>query len=1369
MSSASPGKQHCDCEYEHVKKILESSRGCLRDLLREIWKVVYHKNDSAIHELEKSLYRSLVQEKKPHTHDMQTKPLAEWTDREIFCGLYTRKVQKYLLNATPRSYRTYPKRHSYEQQKDNKKKYSMLLETRVVTRKCFERGVVKYFEEAHNQVYYAVQTLRTIGHILEHLVYAEQQGHVGQAAQVLLQKLIHDAKFMILSACLGLKKQHKQNYTGGHQNVSVVDNNKDSHEGHGNISVVGNNKDSHNTAEHKISDWIVAQMATRNKVPKNTHITHMDASTSEQAIVFRRVFKYVNVVEQNTGSAGELFQSIKKGTPGAMPLNFNTFSSNSHNNLCNLSQGVVFSDGMAKKKRHSKNKAVGTHSTLVNGFRTIIKSMCKQTPKGTKPGNKPVLLVLKILNADGLSRVTDDNPEHTTRFENFALSSKMVDHTGHDFFLASVWTVPGSTVCDANQSYNEYFNTQTAAIGPLPPQTSKSSAERSKDPPEPFELYFNSPTHSMDSLAVRSRGPKSTNTNASRTSPDPNYPPTTPDTSLGSPSYVPSSRAIQTRKNSLETKMEAEYDLGVSQNRLIVEGIKSAYIEITFYQSIDLQKVVQQCVSDVYDNLLTYASSVWEEDTTSNGDIYRLALYVVWNSHPLTTPTQVTGTKPHNMHMPHVRTPGEIFTYLLQILPRETHVLAFMEIICSPSNVMNTIMYCRGYVPGKIEPNATSETDISRRIRRGVLKTGDNAAMYVEYGKHPLGLTDVSKGKHNVSDYMYRYTLGPVGVQTDSRYDLRTFMNPAGVEFKNPTHLSNIDAVGESACFQITFSAFMQPTIDIFKRAFELGHLVYLKHAMVKGVVNPDEHYVLMFGIAQPKIHRNKIISALPGAENRTDVICIMQIGHDDYVQASADFEKVVAHATVAPNCFWETMGTIDAAVEPLNTGTKRGKTGTDVFGGNEKRKADITNVSNFRQMQRVSESSDEKPVATSSQKAIGPLLAPSQPQASKSPPMMEVEYEKGVLQDPAIVQGIKSAYIEILCYKSSKIANVIDECVSHVFENLLTYTVSVWKADTTKQNILRLELYVVWDGLAHPIPGQVAETNHEPDDTHKQYVRTPGEILTYLMQILPRETSLNSCHEIICSPANIMNAIIYARGYVPGKPDGLDKSRPIRRGVLMNRDNAALYTEYGQHPLGLTDVNIPKHKGSEYTPGPVGLQTDVVCDLSKFMEEAPVNVIDPITLSKLEPVIESACFQITFDFKIQATIELFEKAYTAGDLVYLKFAVLEGAVDPDEHYVLMFGIANPKISHGMIISELPEAGNRSDVKCIMKIGRDDCVQANADFEQISAQKTLALNSSWKTSGNIESAVKALNMGNKRSTDTSVFGGEVRIAKHRKN
>jgi len=433
----------------------------------------------------------------------------------------------------------------------------------------------------------------------------------------------------------------------------------------------------------------------------------------------------------------------------------------------------------------------------------------------------------------------------------------------------------------------------------------------------------------------------------------------------------------------------------------------------------------------------------------------------------------------------------------------------------------------------------------------------------------------------------------------------------------------------------------------------------------------------------------------------------------------------------------------------------------------NEKRKPNATAVSDKLQMQRISESSDDKTVTTSPQKAIGPPLAPPPPQASvkKPPPMMEVEYDKGVLQNPAIVQGIKSAYIEILCYRSSNIAKVIDQCVSDVFEYLLTYTVSVWKEDTENENILRLDLYVVWNGLPHTTPDQVAETNHEPDDTHKQYVRTPGEILTYLMQILPRETSVLSCHEIICSPSNIMNTIIYARGYVPGNPNGLDKSRRIRRDAFVNEDSAALYTEHGKHPLGLTDVNIPEHKGSGYTPGPVGLQTDIACDLSKFMKEAAVDVIDPITLSKLEPDNKSACFQITFDLKKQPTIDLFEKAYTAGDLVYLKFAVLEGAVDPEKHDVLMFGIAHPKISHGMIISELPEAGNQSDVKCIMKIGRDDCVQANADFEQINAQTTLASYGRWETFGTIEVAVKALNMGHKRIKDTSVFGGEVRSAK----
>ena len=61
-------------------------------------------------------------------------------------------------------------------------------------------------------------------------------------------------------------------------------------------------------------------MALRNKVPKNTHITHMDASTVVQAIVFRGVFKYVNVVKQNAGSAVDMFSTIQKGTPGKMPV-----------------------------------------------------------------------------------------------------------------------------------------------------------------------------------------------------------------------------------------------------------------------------------------------------------------------------------------------------------------------------------------------------------------------------------------------------------------------------------------------------------------------------------------------------------------------------------------------------------------------------------------------------------------------------------------------------------------------------------------------------------------------------------------------------------------------------------------------------------------------------------------------------------------------------------------------------------------------------------------------------------------------------------------------------------------------------------------
>ena len=320
--------------------------------------------------------------------------------------------------------------------------------------------------------------------------------------------------------------------------------------------------------------------------------------------------------------------------------------------------------------------------------------------------------------------------------------------------------MPGSTVYDANKSYNEYFNTQPAAIGPSPPQTLNSSAERSEDHPEPFEVYFTSSTHSMDALDVRSRGPRRTFTDAPPPSQSPIYSPSDEATRDIPPFGVEKRRAQSSlalkpdqrpvKRKPYETEMEAEYDKGVSQNQSIVQDIKSAYIEIIFYQSSNLTsnltEVVEQCVSDVYDNLLTYTVSVWEEDTTPKGDIFRLGLYVVWNSLPLTTQTQVTGTKhkPDDMHMQHVRTPGEISTYLLQILPRETRIDGFHEIICSPSNVMDTIMYGRGYVPGKPESNATFKTDTSRRIRRGVLASTDNAAMYVEYGKHPLGLTDVS-------------------------------------------------------------------------------------------------------------------------------------------------------------------------------------------------------------------------------------------------------------------------------------------------------------------------------------------------------------------------------------------------------------------------------------------------------------------------------------------------------------------------------------------------------------------------------------------------------------------------------------------------
>jgi len=190
----------------------------------------------------------------------------------------------------------------------------------------------------------------------------------------------------------------------------------------------------------------------------------------------------------------------------------------------------------------------------------------------------------------------------------------------------------------------------------------------------------------------------------------------------------------------------------------------------------------------------------------------------------------------------------------------------------------------------------------------------------------------------------------------------------------------------------------------------------------------------------------------------------------------------------------------------------------------------------------KIDQKGDGKTVTTTKPKTIALRPSNSPPQASGNnpPPMMEVEYGWGVSQNPAIVQGIKSAYIEILCLRSSNITKVIDQCVSDVFENLLTYTVSVWQEETNKNNekVLRLDLYVVWKGLPHTTPVQVAQTTHAPDDTHKHYVRTPEEILTYLIQILPRETSVVGCHEIICSPLNIINTIIYARGYVPGNPD---------------------------------------------------------------------------------------------------------------------------------------------------------------------------------------------------------------------------------------
>ena len=122
---------------------------------------------------------------------------------------------------------------------------------------------------------------------------------MGKASQQLLLPLIHGAKSAILGHKLWLKKQNRQNNTVRDWNESAVD----------------PTEDWNNTTEHKISNWIVKQMALRNKVPKNTHITHMDAGTGAQAIVFRGTFKYVNVVEQNADSAAKLFQTYKRACP----------------------------------------------------------------------------------------------------------------------------------------------------------------------------------------------------------------------------------------------------------------------------------------------------------------------------------------------------------------------------------------------------------------------------------------------------------------------------------------------------------------------------------------------------------------------------------------------------------------------------------------------------------------------------------------------------------------------------------------------------------------------------------------------------------------------------------------------------------------------------------------------------------------------------------------------------------------------------------------------------------------------------------------------------------------------------------------------
>ena len=1027
MASGRPGQAHCDCEYEQVKKTFDESRGCLHDLLRVIWKEVHHKKDLAIHDLEKSVYQSLVREKKPHFPEMQSKPLAEWTAQEIFCGLYTRKVQKYLLHAAPRDDEEYRKRNGYKQQQDNTKKYGILLKAGVVSHQCFKRGVANYFQQAHNQVYDAVQTLRTIGHILQHLVYNNQQGRVGKPSQQLLLPLMHSARAVILGHMLWLKKQTKKNLIVRDWNESSDD----------------PAKDWNNTTEHKISNWIAKQMALRNKVPKYTHITHMDASTGVQAIVFRGDFKYVNVVQQNADSAAELFQTIQKGTPGKMPVNFNTYSSNYRNHLCNFSQGVVFSDGMAKKKRNSKKKTGGTQSNLVDGFRTIIKSMCKTTQNGKKPGNKPVLLVLKILDADGLSTVTDDDPEHTTRFESYALSSKMVDDAGHDFFLASVWTVPAAALPGSN-AYKEkhppddYFKKLPTAIGPPPPQTGHSyantdtgndktkhhEATQSNVHEEPYDDYFKK--HPGISLAVLRqnrqkkidalkhpkygdsskphpgfftavlrqnkknrndaqkdsrfdvRDPENGSASPSpQDSSSPQYRRTTPPYKLSpSPGYIPStpirSRSPQhspafprrsrsppnrrsgspsnSRSRSPEnsrsrssgdpvrdhqngiaqastenrgllaiaehtstevasqqarSQMEAIYAMGKGSDQIIV-GIKSVFMEIICPPNVlDKMEAVEKCVANVFKDKLTYAVGSWSHEVDKS-EPYCLSLYVVWKS------------KSHSL------TALEIRTYVLQLLPRCAEIKSSCEITCSPKNLAESIVYCQGYMPGRLVAHAGRGETALCQIRPNVLVRDEHAVMYVEYGKHPFDEADGNAA--NPVDNGYQ--IGPVSKKADQQVHLIDLLVPSAVDIP--------EAEDESYFFQVTFTEQIAYNVACFETAFEENEIVYVKYALIQSDVPSDPNYMLILAIASDKLNKHQIIKELTKSSvDRTDVRCIMKIGNDAWEKANANFKLVAAHATVAPDSEWTVKGAHSTAAEFAKHDGKRSNAG--VFGGEDR------------------------------------------------------------------------------------------------------------------------------------------------------------------------------------------------------------------------------------------------------------------------------------------------------------------------------------------------------------------------------------------------------------------------------------------------